>query len=110
MYGVSAVDHERMTYHQTCGGTAEPQNRVGNFLGTTESADRHVFQHGVKGVCLAGRHHLFGHRGMNEARTYCIDTNAPCGIFQSGGFGKAEYPVFGGLIRSSPGSAHEASD
>src|SRR5580698_3433218 len=101
MDGVSAVDHERVAYHQACGGTAEPQNRAGNFLGTTKSADRHVFQHGVKDVCLATRHHPFGHRGMNEARTYGIDTNAPCGIFQSGGFGEGEYAVFGGLIRSS---------
>jgi hypothetical protein len=110
MYGVSAIDHECVPHHEACGRTAKPQNRVGNFLGATKSAERNLLQHGVKGVCLASRHHPFGHRGMNKAWTYGIDTNASCGIFQSGGFGKPKYPMFGGLICSSPGPAHKPSN
>src|ERR1700730_16243324 len=51
---VSCIHHRPrvLPYHQACGGTAEPQNRVGNFLGATKSADRYVFQHARKGVWL----------------------------------------------------------
>src|SRR5207302_6430994 len=58
---------------------------------------------------LAGRHHLVGHRRLDEARTHGIYANAPCGIFQSRAFGEPKYSVLGGVIRSTPSAAHEPS-
>jgi hypothetical protein len=61
------------------------------------------------GVAVSG-HHLGCHRRIAEARTDGIDTNAPCSIFQSRAFGAPNYSVLGGMIMSTPGSAHKASN
>ena len=47
---------------------------------------------------------------MDEARTYGVDTNAPGSIFQSRALGKPKYSVLGGVVCSTPGSAHKSSN
>src|SRR6266568_3058712 len=108
-YGIPAIDRECVTDHEACGGTAKPKNRICNLLGATKATDGYVFQHRIKRVSLSG-HHLVEHRGMDDARTYCIDTNAPCGIVQSRAFGESKHAVFGGLVCSALGTAYQSSN
>src|SRR5438034_5727861 len=108
-YGVPAIYRECVTDHKACGGAAKPENGTCNLLGATKPTNGHVFQHRVEGVSLS-RHHLVEHPGVDDARTYRIDTNAPCGIVQGRAFGEPEHAVLGGLVCSTFGTGHQSSN
>src|SRR5258708_6490437 len=44
----TAVHRDGLARHIARSVTAEPQNRIGNFLGTTDPPHRHVFLHGLE--------------------------------------------------------------
>src|SRR5229473_8618991 len=107
-YGIPAIYRECMTDHEACCGAAKPENGARNFLGATKPTNGHVFQHRVEGVSLSG-HHLVEHPGVDDARTYRIDTNALCGIVQGRAFGEPEHAVLGGLVCPAFGTAVDDS-
>ena len=102
-YGVAAIDSERVTDHKACGGTAKPENSIGDLFWSAKPTD------GVSFTSPSGRQpascqHLVGHRRMDQARTYGIDANAPCSVFESRALGESKDSVLGGVVGSTLGA------
>jgi hypothetical protein len=89
---VAAIHHERVPDHQGCGVAAKPKDGACDLLGATKPADRHVFQHRVKSVCLSG-HHSIEHRRMDYARTDGVYSNGSRCVVQCRAFCQSKHTV-----------------
>src|SRR5260370_23610605 len=107
-HDVAAVDRDRLTGDIACGRAAEPQNSVGDLLRTANPSHGHGLHHGGERLALSRSDHLVGHRCLNEARTYGIDSNATCSIFESRALGESKNTVLGSVIGPAFGTSYES--
>src|SRR3989442_5293838 len=84
---------------------SKPQNSIRNLLGAANPSHRDALLHRLESVSLTGSDHLVRHRRVDQTRTYGIDANAPCSIFESRALGEPKYSVLGGVIDSTLGTS-----
>src|SRR5947208_16618012 len=105
----AAVHRDGLTGHIARSFTAKPQNSVRDLFRSANASHRYALLHCPEGFALTHRDHLVGHRCPNEARTYGIDTNAACRIFESRALGRPKDSLFLAVISCSLGTAHKSS-
>src|SRR5258708_18494477 len=104
----AAIHRDGLTCDVACGITAKPQNSISNLLGATNPSHRDALFHRFEGLTLTGRDHLVGHRCPNQPRTYGIDSNAPCGVFESRALCEPNYSVLGSVVDPTLGTSHKS--
>src|SRR6266571_2161583 len=105
----AAVHRDGLTGHIARSFTAKPQNSVRDLFRSANASHRYALLHCPEGFALTRRDHLVGHRCPNEARTYGIDANAACRIFESRALGEPKYSVLGGVVDPTLGASHKSS-
>src|ERR1700746_1336282 len=108
MHDEAAIHRDRLPGYVACGITAKPQNSISNFLGAANPSHGHALLHCLEGLTLAGRDHLVGHRCPNKPRTYSIDSDAPCSVFESRALGEPDYSVLGRMVDPTLGPSDKS--
>jgi hypothetical protein len=94
----AAIDWQSVAGDERGSIGAQPYNRVGHFFGRTDAADRvHVYDL-IPHFAEAALRHV----GVDDRGTDGVDANAGAGIFNGGGFGEADYSMFGGGEPTAP--------
>src|SRR5437879_3584430 len=109
VYGVAAIQSERVTNHETCAWAAKPKNSGGDLLGPAKPPNRLVFHQLFHGFRLTDQH-ARDHRRIDDPRAHRIDADAPRGVFQSGALSESEHPVLASVIRCPASQAHESAE
>src|SRR5438552_9583455 len=94
----AAVHRDGLTRHIACSITRKPQNSIRNFLRAANATHRDALLHLLEGVTLTGSDHLVRHRRLDQARTYGVNANAPCSVFECRALGEPKDSVLSGVI------------
>src|SRR5437867_11922696 len=108
-HGVAAIHWEGVADHEAGGGTAQPQNRIGDLLGTAKAPHRHFLHQSSHGVRL-GFQHARDHRRRDDAGAHRIDADTLGGIFQPGALGQPNHAMLGGVIDAPFGNTDEPAE
>src|SRR5437879_4813052 len=109
-HDVAAVDRDRLAGNVARGRAAEPQDSIGDLLGSSQSAHRHEsIQHLIQLFSLTFSDHLVGHGRLNHAWAHVVNANATRGIFERRTLCESDDAVLSGMVGPASGTAYKTS-